>query len=74
MRAMEESFMAIANSLDPDETPCSTASHCEACCLKIIIENISKSQKNPEISGNIDKNCWTAMKGRVNHLPQGNTF
>jgi len=35
-------------------------SHCDPCCLIMVIEKISKIQKNPEISGNIRRNGRTA--------------
>jgi len=33
MRVTEETMMIFSNSLDPNETLCDTASHCDPCCL-----------------------------------------
>ena len=58
MRATEETMMIFSNSLDPNETPCDTASHCDPCCLTIKttdLESIFKTGKirrSPEIRRN----------------------
>jgi len=54
MRVTEENMMVFSNSLDPNEMPCDTASHCDLWCLKVKNNGFRDNclnRKNPEISG-----------------------
>jgi len=59
MRATEDSLVIFAKSLDPNETPCNTPSHCDPGCLKFkhngYIEHFQDSEKSGDLRKNPEK-------------------
>jgi len=55
MRATEETMVIFSNSLDPNETPCDTASHCDPCCLTINNNGFREFFKTGKIRRSPDK-------------------
>ena len=55
MRATEETMMIFSNSMDHNETPCDTASHCDPCCLTLKNNGFREYFKIGKIRRSADK-------------------